>query len=219
MTKRLAADFFDSVGDFHRPSYDKKLRQVDSWVADLDVAMKYVKDKRVAVQAGGAYGVWPYALADRGFEWVYTFEPDHLNFACLVRNCNVWANVIAMRAALGAHTGTVQVMRDEFEADNAGAGYVSVDPPPAGVPLLRLDDLRLKHCDLLCLDVEGFEYWALLGARGTIVRCKPVVMVEAKELPQMRGFHVNAQTAIEWLEAGGYKVVERVHRDVVMVPA
>ena len=45
---------------------------------------------------------------------------------------------------------------------------------------MTVDSLKLDQLDLLKLDLEGHEYAGLLGARETIMRCKPFVIVEEK---------------------------------------
>lgn len=197
----------------YRPAYDEKLRAVDDWVADADVALKYVRSLGVAVQAGGAYGIWPLRLAAL-FGVVYTFEPDHYNFSCLAWNTRDCSNVVRMQAALGCGPELVGVVRDPSEANNAGAGYVQEGR--GGVPTVQLDHLGLHACDLLCLDVEGHELYALQGARQTVIEYRPVVMLEAKQLPHMR---LGAEDAVRWLvDRRDYVEVARVHRDVVLVP-
>ena len=42
---------------------------------------------------------------------------------------------------------------------------------------IRIDSLNLDP-DLIHLDVEGFEAFALLGAQATIARVKPLIVLE-----------------------------------------
>lgn len=198
------------------PLRDKELLLVDDWVKDLEVALKHVKQRRVAFQAGGACGTWPAALAQK-FDLVYTMEPDPLNFTCLCSNLNRDAEkVIRLQAAIGREHGLVDVNRTDYP-ENVGAQYV--DPSlPGIVPMLRLDDLELQVLDFLALDVEGWEAAALEGGEETIRRCKPVVMIEAKPLKQMSKLGVRAETAGNLLLKWGYKRVDGVHRDVVYAP-
>lgn len=195
-----------------RPQYDRKLRLVDDYVNDLEAALPHIKGRRICVQAGGAYGVWPFRLSEF-FQSVYTFEPDHLNFNCLVHNLRERPNVVKMQAALGDLTGLVSVQRDEFEKDNAGAGYVVRG---GTIPVIRVDDLQLPALDFLCLDVEGYELEALRGARSSIMNFSPTIMIENKKLPHMK---TDPQEAIDWLvQRRRYRVTENVHRDVILVP-
>ena len=175
---------------------------------DLDRAISLCERTRVAVQAGGNAGVWPAHLASR-FDWVYTFEPDALNFMALTRNV-ARPNVFAYRAALG--TGLKNVHLEEYRADNRGAGYVAEGGP---IPVLQIDALNLEACDLIALDTEGTEAGALMGAAMTIVRHKPVVMFEEKHWQR----YGNAGPREVMEKHFRYKVAAEVHRDVIMVRA
>ncbi len=44
--------------------------------------------------------------------------------------------------------------------------------------MMRLDDLALRRCDLIKIDIEGMEYGALLGAREMIARHRPFIYFE-----------------------------------------
>jgi FkbM family methyltransferase len=46
------------------------------------------------------------------------------------------------------------------------------------VPLFSIDSLNLGKISLIHLDVEGYEYKALLGAKNTILRDKPYLIIE-----------------------------------------
>lgn len=197
----------------HRPAYDLDLIRVEHHVRDLEVALPYIRGRRCAIQAGGAYGIWPRYLASR-FDAVYTFEPDQENFACLVQN--LMPNIYPFRAALGAKSGRCAIERDEKHTYNAGAGFVALG---GAIPVLPLDAFGFAECDFLCLDVEGYEEPALEGAQLLIERTHPVIMLEAKPLPQMKDYGLTESSAIEYLTARGYTVCAKVHRDVVLVHA
>lgn len=178
-------------------------------VGDLDVAYRYCRAFDVAVQAGGNCGIWPAAMGKK-FGRVYTFEPDPVNFRCLAANAAA-ENIFKFNAALGDARGGVAL---ELRPDNVGAHQVA---GPGPIPVMRIDDLALDACDLIYLDIEGFELIALAGAIGTIRRHRPVVVVEDKGMSKRYG--TDAGAIEKWLaDAFEYKVAERVHRDVVLVP-
>lgn len=160
----------------------------------------------IAVQAGGNCGVWPKKLSEK-FKAVYTFEPDPGNFWCLVRNVPE-ANVIKMPCALGSLRGTVSLAGSPA---NSGGYFVAAK---GSVPCLRLDDLELAGCDLLYLDVEGYESFAIEGAMQTIRRYRPLVVFEDKKHTLRYGQHANATGMI--LSAMGYETVKRVEQDTIM---
>ena len=136
--------------------------------------IKYVKNYRVAIQAGGNQGMYP-RLLSRLFQHVYTFEPDPLNFKTLVLNIDQ-DNITPFQAALGSHSGMCTINR--VSMTNVGMHTINEVSEPK-VPILGLDSvLHLKHCDLIMLDLEGYELNALKGMLRIIEMHKPVIFVE-----------------------------------------
>lgn len=179
-------------------------------VSDLDVAYRHCVGFDVAVQAGGNCGVWPAAMG-KVFKTVYTFEPDPVNFRCLCANASA-ENIFKFNAALGRTHEMIGLHR---RPENVGAHQVD---GPGNIPTLRVDDLGLRRCDLIYLDIEGYELRALHGAQATIGLCQPVVVIEDKGCSERYGVQKGETEA--WLtERYGYRVAERVNRDVVLVPA
>lgn len=201
------------------PEDDKALRAVVDWASDVYVAMNHVKTKGVAVQAGGAMGVWPYILAQT-FEKVFTFEPHPTNFHCLRANLQDIENVTAFNAALGEHCGYGEIRLPKEEQGNFGAFYV-VPGDGGDTVTLALDSCEnIDRVDFLCLDVEGCELPALRGAEKLIRAHRPVIMLEEKKLPQLgNDLPYGEKEAAKWLKQEfGYRPVARPHRDLVLVP-
>jgi FkbM family methyltransferase len=199
---------FKMFKNFHVPADDIECTQaVFKTHHDTDLALEHCKAFDVCVQAGGNFGVWPKYLAKK-FKTVYTFEPDPINFSCLCRNIGDLQNVIKIQAGLGDAPACIELER---KPANAGAHYVN----GLGVlPIIRLDDLNLPKLDFLCLDIEGFENNALIGAMETIKKFKPVIQCEDKGHSRRYGFekgHIESMLA-EY----GYGVVARPNRDVIL---
>lgn len=135
------------------------------------VIAPYLKQTNVVVQAGGNGGLMVQPFAEK-FKDVYTFEPDPLNFYCLTLNVT-GTNVHKFQACLGNERAMVSL--NTLYTDDNGAFFVE---GKGSVPILRIDDLGLTDCDLIQLDIEGFEYQALLGGLDTIKKYKPVISVE-----------------------------------------
>ena len=188
------------------PNGDVECRaSIEAFHGDVDSIMKHCKRVGVAVQAGGNVGVWPKTLAEH-FGSVYTFEPDNANFQCLVRNVTA-LNVTKLQAILGATPGLVKLATTRH---NCGAHFVDGN---GTIPTIRIDDLGLDACDLIQLDVEGFEAFALRGALKTIEKFKPVIVCEEKGLGEK--FGVGNEEISEMLVKFGYSVAERLNRDVI----
>jgi len=165
----------DEIGPWIWPKSDQRAFTMlaNDWGALKLMWSAYVKDLRVVVQAGGNCGMYP-RLLSQYFERVYTFEPDPLNFHCLVANCPL-EKIYKYQAALGDKHGMVTIDRSL----DMNVGMVKVSPEGTySVPVIMIDDLELDYCDFLQLDVEGYENKVLRGAKKTIEKYKPVVGVE-----------------------------------------
>jgi FkbM family methyltransferase len=171
-----------------------------------DLVAAYCREKRVIVQAGGNCGFYikPYAAL---FETVYTFEPDPQNFYCLINNVDE-QNVIKIQACLGNEHKLVGM---KVKQKNAGVSRVS--EWPGGYPTFMIDDLALEVCDLIHLDIEGYEFFALQGAVETIKRCKPIIALEWLSHGSL--YNVKESTILAWLEDLGYKNIGKVYNDMV----
>ena len=181
----------------------------------LDRAIAATPQHRVAVQAGGNLGVYPKRLAKQ-FQVVYTFEPAPALFAKMVKNAPE-KNIIRLQAVLGYHRQGVRMMqtrRNKLDKP-AHEGVTHVDGP-GHIPTLRLDDLALPVCDLLCLDVEGWELYALQGATATLARCRPVLLVEVNVNCEFEG--LTRDDVRGYILEQRYRFVERLQSDELFVP-
>lgn len=130
-----------------------------------------VKNTSICVQAGGLCGMYPRLLSEY-FDVVYTFEPEPLNFYCLVENCQK-ENIVKMQAALGKENKMIGI--ETSISHNRGMSHV-IDGNQ--IPMLTIDSLNLPGCDLIQLDVEGYEADVLVGAAETISKFRPAISVE-----------------------------------------
>jgi FkbM family methyltransferase len=175
-------------------------------VTDAMYAIDYVKERKCCVQAGGNVGCWPKWLSYQ-FEEVWTFEPDEENWACLV--CNVLeTNVHKYKAGLGAKRGKMGM---RLSPKNIGAHRLE---GTGTVKVMTIDNLRLKACNALFLDVEGYELPVLKGSTHTLGRHHPVVMVEDRGLGA-KTKNGGIKEIGQFLSGWGYEEVARIHYDVV----
>jgi FkbM family methyltransferase len=139
-----------------------------------DLISEHVLEKNVVIQAGGNCGLYTHKYS-KIFKMVYTFEPFPELFRCLVMNTP--ENVIKFQGVLGNKHELVSI-NPHFCGD-LGGGHVAGDNKI--IPTFLIDDLCLSECDLIHLDIEGYEPFALEGARNTIERLHPVICVECYE--------------------------------------
>lgn len=187
--------------------------------AAIPEILKHVPGRSVALQAGGHCGLIVRQIADV-FASVYTFEPHPTNFVCLVNNVPD-RHVCKIQACLGTERSEPVGMSDW--GNNTSASYVGEDEtlphfrPVEGAksPVLTIDSLNLPSLDLLMLDVEGFEFRALEGAKQTISRHKPVVVLELVGHGKRYGVaDSDVRAKMKW---HGYAEIARLERDSVFV--
>jgi FkbM family methyltransferase len=173
----------------------------------LEKVKPFLKNNKVVVQAGGNLGMQVVKFAEF-FETVYTFEPDPINFYCLVNNLP-YDNVIKFQCCLGEDHKMVSMnsLQDEI-----GGFYVNENK--GNIPTLRIDDLNLSGCDFIQLDVEGYQLFALRGAINTIQRFKPVISIE---LDWIERYNFSHRDIINLLINLGYEKVDSYTSDHIYI--
>lgn len=176
-------------------------------VHNIPAIVFWCKKTNIIIQAGGNVGLWPQAYSEI-FKQVYTFEPDPLNYECLLKNCTA-PNVNKFNMALGDKGDWIDI---HHEISNCGASYVSGE---GKIQISRLDDLNFGGCDLLQLDIEGYELMALKGAENTIKTYSPTICVEFNSAAARYG--VSFDDIAVYLRTFGYKLVERIGNDYIFI--
>ncbi len=166
-------------------------------VQSLDWTLKRCRRRRTAVQAGGNMGLWPRRMAEAGFQRVLTFEPDEMSRICLEKN--VPPHVEVFSCALGAAPGSCAIKHRSLGSHQVVEGE-------AGVNVVPLDSFGLMAVDLLQLDVEGYEWHALVGAAETIARSQPLIHLELRGFTEKYG-HSDEEVR-ELLGSFGYREIK-----------
>lgn len=182
----------------------------------LEAALKLFTGRTAAIQAGGNLGIFPKRLAE-DFETVYTFEPAAHLFSALVHNASE-RNIIKLQAVAGFDRQPVALSRQRRDGSSRPEHDGLTHVAGSGViPSLRIDDLGLQVCDLIYLDVEGWELNALRGAVETIRRCRPVIAVEINRGIEFTG--ASADELRSFIISHGYIQAFKMHSDEVFIPA
>lgn len=194
---------------------------------DRDAAYGYVKRWHRALDLGANVGIFARDFAAR-FEEVVAFEPMPLTRECLA--ANVPSNVRIEEYAISDHRGVLEMFRAEGsggsfvlnhpavvlpDAEHFRVRTVEVQAQTVVVPTRTIDSFEFDAVDLMKLDIQGAEYVALTGARETILRCKPVVLVEEKAFSDAHAESIQ-QTA-DLLVAYGMTPKEKVRTDRIYV--
>lgn len=169
-----------------------------------DMAMQFVGPRRLAVDVGAHVGLWSFLMV-HDFEQLIAFEPMKEHAACWQENMKELKIGRAPRHAklYGNALGAYRSMVDIATRTKGSSGDTAIVPHASGeIPMLPLDDFELKDVDFMKIDCEGYELPVLQGARQTLQRCKPCVIVEQKRNMSMT-YGIPTLAAVEYLESLG----------------
>lgn len=207
--KKLFKDTYIPKGDIHFQEYpDVEHYQYDR----INAALPFVKKYNLAIDVGAHIGLLTKKLAQH-FKQVIAFEPDPINYNCLIRNTCRLSNVKPIKKALGKNNSRASMYYIE---GNSGGNYMKVDPN-GNMILETLDEYKLDTCDLIKLDVQGFEYFVLKGAKETIKRFHPVIIMEEEtNLIAYKFLGIRQRAAIEFLYSRGYERKATIKHDIIL---
>lgn len=155
---------------------------------------------------------------------VHTFEPQKKIFQILKKNVddNNLSNCTVYNCAVG-HINTKTTMSDmlydgydckiEYDTNKIlNYGGIGLGKHGEQVKMVCIDELNLQACDYIKIDVEGAEILALLGAKNTIQKYKPIIWYEhtdkfvTREMIDSLNIDFEIPPVNEFLESFGYKI-------------
>ncbi len=120
---------------------------------------------------------------------IICYEPDSKIFSELQKNTSRYSSISLRSFGLWSHTSTIQFADSSILRPGSTrivSAYEKNDDLPGGasgfdeVPVTSIDeDLRDEAVTIIKMDVEGAEMNALQGARKTIERCRPKLIISA----------------------------------------
>lgn len=183
------------------------------WQLDhLNMALEHVTDFSAAVDGGAHVGSWTIEMA-KVFREVHSFEPCPETYDCLLENTKHISGIRRYTCALGDEPKHMGMAEDRKYSDggNTGGRYLSGD---GEIVVSPLDMWELPTLGFLKLDVEGYELFALRGARETLFRCRPVVFIEDK-IRMAHRFGLEPHAAVRFLVDMGMREVDHIGADKV----
>jgi FkbM family methyltransferase len=183
-----------------RLSVDPQAREPFEWfcfrspemVAELDGFLARAAGCRRLLDVGACHGLFSLVFTQgRPETRALAVEPSPLAYDILKGNIqrNAGAQITAVQAAVGAGGGRVRMRRvwHHFEAAPS-----TEESDTISVPLRTLDDIREELAfrpDVMKVDVEGYEIFALQGARRILAEDRPLLFLEvhAQQLQELGG--------------------------------
>jgi len=128
------------------------------------------------VHAGAGFGDFLPALKD--CNRVFVFEPNPLMYQCTLQTIllNNLTNVSLYKQALGE--SNCKSSLKNIDESGLEMGPRSEIGEGIRIDMIKLDDFIVEKIDLIHLDIEGYEFEALKGAKELIKRDKPLIVLE-----------------------------------------
>ena len=179
---------------------------------ELKEALTHVNKFDVAIDAGANYGFFTLHL--KKFKEVHAFEIFTPVRECLEKNVETFnmSNTTVYSCGLGDENKWVHI--------DPGMGTFSTHVAPKSkdgkFEIRTIDSFRLEACDFIKIDCEGYESFILDGAKETIDKFQPIILMENKGHSERYGVDREVPVAklIEW----GYEILISYRKDVIMGP-
>jgi FkbM family methyltransferase len=207
------------ASSIHRPAA-RRILAGEVWEPDTVALVCRRLGRGDVVHAGTYFGDFlpAYSRACSPGAVVWAFEPNRENFRCaqITVKLNDLRNIRLANAALGAGRGDGAVITADPDGRARGGASqvvtgaaVRATSGAQPVSIVAVDDAVPpdRHVSVIQLDVEGFEETALSGALATIVRCRPVLVLETLPTGDWMARH---------LDPLAYRVVGTVHANTVL---
>lgn len=172
----------EELGDFYldaKPDHIKnKLRTGQPWEPQIQkIIAKYALADTTVLDIGAHIGTHALMMAKQSGQ-VLAFEPQPKIFRELFWNMrlNSADNIVFYPVAVGDHEGSIELA--PLLSGNEGGTSLLKGGTGKFVPLITIDSLNLTNVSLMKIDVELMENYVLDGAKETILRNKPVILIE-----------------------------------------
>ncbi len=201
------------VEGFWYPDSEERLHRGHARYSDIrEFIVPYLDQTRTCIHAGAGAGTWTAEYTEI-FDYVYTAEPNEELRQCVHANSR-GSNYALLEGAFWRHACYGSLV--PFQPENMGAWYMA-EHQEGTIPMFSIDSLGAEDVDLIQLDVEGAEFECVLGARETISRDRPVIVLEVKAITQQ--FHGRTVADLRRLmHEIGYRKETQFGRDELWVP-
>jgi FkbM family methyltransferase len=164
-------DFFNKVDDLS----DEERSGSEDFLKEYMIP----QSGKCLVDVGANIGDWTFFVAKKGFE-VYAFEPMPKAYNILKQRAKRFPNVHPFPYAVGNKDAVGRLGFTAFGV--TGTMDEEINLPGGGtidIPVRKLDSIQLPDVGVIKIDTEGYETPILEGAKETITKNKPILIIEA----------------------------------------
>lgn len=198
------------------------------WEPELELVDRVVREGDAAIDIGANFGLWAYYLsrAVGPSGKVTSFEPIPFTaktFRLIARGLRFDRNVELVAKGCGETSGTITFTVPVMDTGAISAGLVHMhgrnDDRPGREKHARFPKTKDVECEVVTIDeylpnverlslvkcdVEGADLYALRGARRTLEKHKPVVIVEITPW-FLEGFGLSVVDVVSFFDELGYR--------------
>ena len=154
---------------------------------ELKMFLSFLQENMVIFDIGANIGYYTILAASRvgSHGQIYAFEPDKENFAILKNNVelNQHSNVKLLQLAVSDECGYLEL---NISLDNKGdhrtrkTSDLNIDRKSYKVKSITIDsfcDENNVYPDVIKMDIQGFEYFAILGMMNLLTQTQDLVLL------------------------------------------
>lgn len=167
---------------FHLPGNYFYMKCRGALEEELFILEELVPDGKVCIDIGANDGVYTYRLS-KLCEQVEAFEPQP-GCSELLKSYgapNVRVHCCALSDTPGLLDLHIPSVNGRVNSGYATFGNVSEEHLTLRVPVRRLDDFNFENVSFIKIDVEGHESRVVAGATETILRERPIILIEIEQ--------------------------------------
>jgi FkbM family methyltransferase len=197
--------------EFTKPSHDTK--KIADFSADIDIlhtALEYADSKENAIDIGAHIGIISRELS-KNFKSVFSFEPLWSDYT--KKNMEDLDNVKIYSIGLGEHDTVEEIY---IMKNNTGGSSILTHPRRTWqknaqkqlIEIKPLDYYNFTNVGLIKIDVESYELPVLRGAKNTLQKNNPVILIELMTKYEHPKYPV--KDTISFLNSLGYIEIKKV---------
>ena len=149
---------------------------------EMLVAATLLNRRRRFIDIGANVGIYSYYFGKK-FESVESFEPiSEITYRISALGAsNINIHNVALSNELGSLDFYIPIKEGKLAAPLASLEERDAPFEKRTVSVRTLDSYQYSDVDLIKIDVEGHEFSTIEGAIETILRCKPLLIVEIEQ--------------------------------------
>jgi len=161
-----------------------------------------ISDKDNIIDCGGFIGLFSiYAKELFPNTHITIFEPESYNFKILKRNLSQYSHIHLFNKAVGEKVETRKLKISKNVLGHTIDNSPDFDLNPGyyrneKVEIVPIDSIVRNKIDVIKMDIEGYEYKALLGAKDTITKYLPLLIIAVEHSENQRSNIINLMKSI-----------------------